>query len=164
MNDTFTGRDAVERITEHYFSYAGCISPLVFIGDKAVTSAALSYVEERFRKAHPGAIIRRLPIEQFLNEHIDLFKMHGDRSAYEHELGQCDLLLLDNFEELGAYGALQESMYGILDNIYEHGRRAVIGMSRRLRDIPGLEDRNRAQLEGGLLWNLREYPCSAYGS
>ena len=158
MNNAAVSRMA-ERIADFYFSQDSFFGPLVFYGQKDAVSAALAYAEKKYRDAHPEDCVLRLSAEQFKREFLYFFcfdACHDDLRNYMKDLGAHDLLLIDGFDEFGGWVATQEEIYGIMDDLYEHGRRAVIGMSRPPRDIPSLEDRVRTQLEGGLIWSLSD--------
>ena len=125
-------------------------NPIYFYGNPVSVRIAMNRLEQSYHDGHPKDQIIHTDAVDFCAGIIHAFK-DGDRDAYERSFKTARLLLLDSVEVLAGRNTAMDSLYRIVDVLFENGGLVVFGALTTPRNIPSLEERNQAQMEGGII-------------
>lgn len=132
-------------------SPSGTGAPLFIHGPCGVGKThLLQGVAQRFREMHPGATVRVVSGETFLNEFISAVR-HGGGSGmtghsrsvagaggierFRRQYRRCDLLCIDDVHFLASKQATQQELLHTFDQISQSGARLVLACDRHPREM-----------------------------
>lgn len=113
----------------------------------------LQGVAQRFRERHPGAVVRVVSGEAFLNDFVNAIR-HGGGSAttgqsrsvamggagggierFRRQYRRCDLLCIDDVHLLASKQATQQELLHTFDQIVQSGAQVVLACDRHPREM-----------------------------
>lgn len=106
----------------------------------------------------PGARIRYLSCEQFVNDFVDATK-NGRCDMFRRAFRGIDLLVVDDIHFLANKEQSQEEFFHTFNDLYNSGKQIIISSDSSPKEIPKLEER----LVSRFLWGLPvriESPCT----
>ena len=150
------------------FAYGVCLSltqqkecnfnPLFIHGPSGVGKThLLNAVGQEFSKNHSGKRIHYLSAERFLNECIHAIQKREMKQFQKKYRSQCDLLLLDDIQMIARGTVVQEEFFHTFNELFHKNISVVLCCDTSPSRIPGLEERLRTRMEGGLVVEI-SYP------
>lgn len=130
---------------------------LYLYGETELTKAATEKLVMTYLSAHPHMSLERFTGISFAQRVLEvLIKQHISTSFAEFVwyLSHCDLLLIEDIQELPGSKGIMEYLYVILDKRLEQGLPFLITGNVIPSAIPKLEPRILTILEGSLIWKL----------
>ena len=130
---------------------------LYLYGEAELTKAATEKLVTTYLSVHPHMSLNRFTGITFAHSVIDaLIKQDIFTSLAEYVwyLSQCDLLVIEDIQELPGSKGIMEYLYVILDKRLEQGLPFLITGNVIPSAMPKLEPRILTILEGSLIWKL----------
>ena len=125
-------------------------NPIYFYGNPVSVRIAMNRLEKAYHEAHPKDQIIHTNAVDFCAGILEAVK-DGECDAYERSFKTARLLLFESVEVLAGRNTAMDSLYRIVDVLFENGCLVVFGALTAPRNIPSLEERNQAQMEGGII-------------
>ena len=133
-------------------------NPLFIYGPSGVGKThLLNAVGQEFLKNHAGKRIHYLSAERFLNECIHAIQKREMKQFQKKYRNQCDLLLLDDIQMIARGTVVQEEFFHTFNELFHKNIPVVVCCDTPPSRIPGLEERLRTRMEGGLVVEI-SYP------
>ena len=110
-----------------------------------------------FAAGFPEKRIHYLSAEKFLNECIHSIQRREMKRFQKKYRSRCDLLLLDDIQMIARGTAVQEEFFHTFNELFNRGAPVVLCCDSPPSRVPGLEDRLRSRMEGGLVAEI-SYP------
>ena len=110
-----------------------------------------------FAAGFPEKRIHYLSAEKFLNECIHSIQKREMKRFQKKYRSRCDLLLLDDIQMIARGTAVQEEFFHTFNELFNRGAPVVVCCDSPPSRVPGLEDRLRSRMEGGLVAEI-SYP------
>lgn len=150
------------------FAYGVCLSltrqndggfnPLFVYGPSGVGKThLLNALGQEFLKNHSGKRIHYLSAERFLNECIYSIQKREMKQFQKKYRNQCNLLLLDDIQMIARGTVVQEEFFHTFNELFNKNVPVVVCCDSPPSRIPGLEERLRTRMEGGLVVEI-SYP------
>lgn len=131
-------------------------NPLLIYGGVGLGKTHLLHaVGHEVARARPGARIRYLTSESYVNELIGAIRndeMHLFRRRYRDE---CDVLLIDDIQFIAGKDRTQEEFFHMFNTLHASHKQIVMTSDQLPRSIPAMEDRLRSRLEWGLITDIK---------
>ena len=131
-------------------------NPTVFYGDVSEINAIITRLIQDHLSKHPIEKIVQISGEEFSHKVILSFVEHAYRD-FGKQFENTDLLVFENVQIIAGRITAMEKFYGIFDKVYESGGQIVVTSTVPPAGIIGLDNRIRAQLEGGMIWKVRAH-------
>lgn len=125
-------------------------NPVYFYGDPVDVRMIMDRLKERYRAAHPQDLIIHTNGVDFCAGYL-YAAMDGKAHFFESTYKTAHLLIFENTEILAGRRSTMDAFYRIVDAIFESGGHVVFGASTTPQNMPSLEPRNQAQMEGGII-------------
>ena len=136
----------------------GDFNPLFIYGPSGVGKThLLNALGQEFCKNHSGKRIHYLSAERFLNECIYSIQKREMKQFQKKYRSQCDLLLLDDIQMIARGTVVQEEFFHTFNELFNRGIPVVVCCDSPPSRVPGLEERLRTRMEGGLVVEM-SYP------
>jgi len=97
-----------------------------------------------------GIRVALISVPSFSEEFIQALSL-GVAGAWRERWWFADLLLVDGAQDLSATERAQEELFHLFEALQRRGARVMIAADRPPTEIPAVDDRLRARLEGGLV-------------
>ena len=108
-------------------------------------------------KNQPWRKIHYLSGERFLNECVHALQKKEMKQFQKKYRSQCDLLLLDDIQMIARGTVVQEEFFHTFNELFDRKVPVVVCCDTPPSRIPGLEERLRTRMEGGLVVEI-SYP------
>lgn len=125
-------------------------NPVFFYGDPVRVRLSVDRLVKAYTRAHPQDFIYRTNGVDFVCEWIHAIK-EGTTLNYGGAIRKAKVLVFESVEVIAGKQSTMELFYSIFDAVYENGGAIIMGGLRPPSQIPGLEDRVRTQMEGGII-------------
>ena len=136
----------------------GDFNPLFIYGPSGVGKThLLNALGQEFFKTHSGKRIHYLSAERFLNECIYSIQKREMKQFQKKYRSQCDLLLLDDIQMIARGTVVQEEFFHTFNELFNRSIPVVVCCDSPPSRVPGLEERLRTRMEGGLVVEM-SYP------
>lgn len=133
-------------------------NPLFIYGPSGVGKThLLNALGQEFFKNHSGKRIHYLSAEKFLNECIYSIQKREMKQFQKKYRSQCDLLLLDDIQMIARGTVVQEEFFHTFNELFNRSIPVVVCCDSPPSRVPGLEERLRTRMEGGLVVEM-SYP------
>ena len=133
-------------------------NPLFIHGPSGVGKThLLNAVGQEFSRHYSGKKIHYLSAERFLNECIHAIQKREMKQFQKKYRSQCDLLLLDDIQMIARGTVVQEEFFHTFNELFHKNIPVVLCCDTSPSRIPGLEERLRTRMEGGLVVEI-SYP------
>ena len=153
------------------FAYGACFSlalqndknegdpnPIFIYGPSGVGKThLLNALGQEFFKNHSEKRIHYLSAERFLNECIYSIQKREMKQFQRKYRSQCDLLLLDDIQMIARGTVVQEEFFHTFNELFNRSIPVVLCCDSLPSRVPGLEERLRTRMEGGLVVEI-SYP------
>ena len=150
------------------FAHGVCVSlakkkendfnPLFICGPSGVGKThLLNALGQEFLKNHPWKKIHYLSAERFLNECIHSLQKREMKQFQKKYRNQCDMLLLDDIQMIARGTVVQEEFFHTFNELFNKKIPVVVCCDSLPSRIPGLEERLRTRMEGGVVVEM-SYP------
>ena len=112
-------------------------------------------VEGECSRRRPGSVLY-LTARRFTQRYVTALRAKEVEAlrAFEVDLASRDLVLLDDLDELDSRQATQQELVRLLDRCVSTGTRFLFAARRHPREMPGLSERLRSRLLGGIVLTL----------
>ncbi len=125
-------------------------NPVYFYGDPVDVRMIMDRLKERYRAAHPQDLIIHTNGVDFCTGFLYAAK-EGMCDSFEKAYKSARLLIFESAEILAGKRSTMDAFYRIVDAIFESGGQVVFGATTTPQNMPSLEPRNQAQMEGGII-------------
>lgn len=136
------------------------INPLYIFGPTGMGKTHLLHaIGNHVRQKFPQIKICYVSAEKMMNEFLSYMRNPRDKrdlSKFREKYREnFDILLCDDIQIIGRGEAFQEEFFATLRTFIEAGKQVAVASDRMPRDIPGLLDRIRTRLEGGVIADIK---------
>ena len=132
----------------------GVFNPLYIYGGTGMGKTHLiQAVANEVKKINPGAVVRYVTCEAFLNAYLDSlhhksrFQSHFE---FRNHFREVDLLLIDDVHQLAGKEQLQEEFFNTFNTLHNANKQIILTSDKRPSEIPGLEARLVTRFDSGL--------------
>ena len=137
---------------------SAAFNPIFIHGPSGVGKThLLNAIGWEFAANCPEKRIHYLSAEKFLNECIHSIQKREMKKFQKKYRIRCDLLLLDDIQMIARGTAVQEEFFHTFNELFSRGAPVVVCCDSPPSRVPGLEDRLRSRMEGGLVAEI-SYP------
>jgi chromosomal replication initiator protein len=130
---------------------------LIWGGDGLGKTHLLQAIGNRIKQMHKQAQILYQTADRFISDFI-MAARTSRIQQFEARYRQVDVLLLDDIQCMSNKHGTQDMFYQIFTNLHLARKQVVCTCDNLPRAIPGLSDRIRSRLEGGLITDLQAAP------
>ena len=127
--------------------------PIYICGAPKDTSPVISDFVSRYIRAFPDAVIKLYTGESFPADILTRIK-NGEQLSAKLHFGDTDLLIVENVDLVSGKTVTMEKLFSAFDIVEERGGQIIFTAEKLPCETDGLELRNRAQFEGGLIINI----------
>lgn len=131
------------------------LTPLYICGNSSALSRRLREFENCYRSSFPFDTVFHIDAHEFHDQMIKSVVDNTER-AFKEQFYSADLLIVEQIDYLAGMELGMEIMYIVLDKLKEKNARIIVTASSMPRSILRMEDRNIAQFEGGIIYDVRE--------
>ena len=132
----------------------GKFNPLYIYGSTGMGKTHLiQAVANYVHAANPGAVVRYVTCEAFLNAYLDSLHTHSTfKSHFEfrNHFRDVDVLLVDDVHQLGGKDQIQEEFFNTFNTLYNAGKQIILTSDKQPSEIRGLEGRLVSRFESGV--------------
>ena len=128
-------------------------NPTYFYGSDDTVRDVLYTIVSDYEETHPEDTILWVSGDDYVLELITSIK-DGTTDAFREKYRSCDLLVFEHTEQISGKQATMDEFYEMFDHIFMNGGQIIRGGRVPPVEIPGLDDRIRAQLEGGMIYGV----------
>ncbi len=119
------------------------------LGKTHLLQAIRNYVTENF----PRHNVQYVPTESMLNEFLASIQ-NNTMSAFKRRYRECDVLLIDDIQQIEGKEALQEEFFHTFNALHDNMRQLVLSSDRPPGSIKTLEDRLKSRFMSGLVTEI----------
>lgn len=119
------------------------------LGKTHLLQAIRNYVMENF----PRHNVQYVPTESMLNEFLASIQ-NNTMSAFKRRYRECDVLLIDDIQQIEGKEALQEEFFHTFNALHDNMRQLVLSSDRPPGSIKTLEDRLKSRFMSGLVTEI----------
>lgn len=131
-------------------------NPLFIVGPTGLGKTHLIFaVWNQIRVRFPHLRVTYVDTGRFLSEFLSNLRHKTIEKFHAKYREKCDVLLMDDIHVLGRGEQIQEEFFQTFNHFYLMRKQVVVTSDRLPKDIPGLEDRIRTRLEGGLIADIK---------
>lgn len=131
-------------------------NPLFIVGPTGLGKTHLMFaVWNQIRIRFPHLRVTYVDTSRFLSEFMSSLRHRTMDKFHAKYREKCDVLLMDDIHVLGRGEQIQEEFFQTFNHFYLMRKQVVVTSDRLPKDIPGLEDRIRTRLEGGLVADIK---------
>lgn len=131
-------------------------NPLFIVGPTGLGKTHLMFaVWNQVRVRFPHLRVTYVDTSRFLSEFMSSLRHRTMDKFHAKYREKCDVLLMDDIHVLGRGEQIQEEFFQTFNHFYLMRKQVVVTSDRLPKDIPGLEDRIRTRLEGGLVADIK---------
>lgn len=131
-------------------------NPLFIVGPTGLGKTHLMFaVWNQIRVRFPHLRVTYVDTSRFLSEFMSSLRHRTMDKFHTKYREKCDVLLMDDIHVLGRGEQIQEEFFQTFNHFYLMRKQVVVTSDRLPKDIPGLEDRIRTRLEGGLVADIK---------
>lgn len=131
-------------------------NPLFIVGPTGLGKTHLVFaVWNQVRARFPHLRVTYVDTGRFLSEFLSNLRHKTIEKFHAKYREKCDVLLMDDIHVLGRGEQIQEEFFQTFNHFYLMRKQVVVTSDRLPKDIPGLEDRIRTRLEGGLIADIK---------
>lgn len=131
-------------------------NPLFIVGPTGLGKTHLMFaVWNQVRIRFPHLRVAYVDTSRFLSEFMSSLRHKTMDKFHTKYREKCDVLLMDDIHILGRGEQIQEEFFQTFNHFYLMRKQVVVTSDRLPKDIPGLEDRIRTRLEGGLVADIK---------
>lgn len=142
---------------------ATAYNPLVLYGPGgAGKTHLLTAMAHLARAVHDGIVAHYEEVNSFIDR-LTTAITADTLDEFQSALGQLDLLILDDFQEISGKGRSQQELVQIWDQLIKRGGQIVLAADRPPQDIPGLDQDLIRRLADGLAVDMAPVEGQASG-
>lgn len=131
-------------------------NPLFIVGPTGLGKTHLVFaVWNQIRTRFPQLRVTYVDTGRFLSEFMSNLRHKTMDKFHAKYRDKVDVLLMDDIHVLGRGEQIQEEFFQTFNHLYHMRKQVVVTSDRLPKDIPGLEDRIRTRLEGGLIADIK---------
>lgn len=131
-------------------------NPLFIVGPTGLGKTHLVFaVWNQIRSRFPQLRVTYVDTGRFLSEFMSNLRHKTMDKFHAKYRDKVDVLLMDDIHVLGRGEQIQEEFFQTFNHLYHMRKQVVVTSDRLPKDIPGLEDRIRTRLEGGLIADIK---------
>jgi chromosomal replication initiator protein len=119
------------------------------LGKTHLLHAIRNYITENF----PRHNVQYVPTESMLNEFLASIQ-NNTMSAFKRRYRECDVLLIDDIQQIEGKEALQEEFFHTFNALHDNMRQLVLSSDRPPGSIKTLEDRLKSRFMSGLVTEI----------
>ena len=125
-------------------------NPLFIYGEDGAVADVLFAIVSDFKKSYPTKRIVWKSGDDFTHEMIKAI-VEDRLESFRRACRCCDLLIFDHVEIIAGRESTMHEFYEMFDHVFINGGKLVTAGRVPPGKIEGLDDRIRAQLEGGII-------------
>ena len=129
-------------------------NPIYLCGPHDRTSLIVAEFRNNFIKAHPNLSVFHSGAEDLSDGILEMTRFGIAVDPFKL-FRETDLLIIERMELTGGRQLLMQYLFSAFDTVYENNKQILLTSEKLPNEIIGLEERNRAQYEGGIIINLR---------
>lgn len=126
-------------------------NPLFIYGQSGLGKTHLLYaIARKVHADHPDFRIRYVKSEEFVNEYINIIRMHRDTEEFRDKNRNADLFLMDDVQFVAGKDACEVELFHTFNTLHDRNKQIVFTADRLPSEMTRLEDRLRTRFEWGL--------------